>query len=119
MEGSLMQSVLTPEPDLNLSAICHRYTLGEADLMPLPQGKQTVYVQSGVAWISLEGQDFILTSGETTTLWVDKQAALASSLSAEPLLLITVVYPPQPSSLWQRLVWKPWSRSTPPAQLQG
>jgi len=46
-----------------------------------------IKVLSGVAWITVAGQDIILICGKTATLALNKDEALVSAINDAPLIL--------------------------------
>ena len=56
-------------------------------LMRLPRKDQSVEVLLGTAWITMDGEDFILQTGETLQLNSGGDFALVSSLQQKRLVL--------------------------------
>jgi hypothetical protein len=64
-----------------------RFTLQKGEVFRVPSGCKELQVLSGVAWITVAGQDIILTSGETASLESNKGFAILSALGRNPLTL--------------------------------
>lgn len=56
-------------------------------LMRLPRKDQTVEVLMGTAWLTMDGEDYILQAGETLQLTPGGDFALVSSLQQKRLVL--------------------------------
>ena len=62
-----------------------RVTEDEARL--LPQGAHTIRVFSGGAWVSHQGQDFVLREGQILSLRDDDNGAVVTSVGRQPVVL--------------------------------
>lgn len=65
---------------------CH-FTLQNGEVFRLPSPCREIKVLSGVAWITVAGEDIILICGKTATLALNKDEALVSALNDAPLIL--------------------------------
>jgi hypothetical protein len=63
------------------------FTLEKGDVIRVPATYKELRVLSGVAWITVAGQDIILTSGETASLESNTGSAILSALGKLPLTL--------------------------------
>lgn len=63
------------------------FTLEQGEVFRMPTGYQELYVLSGTAWISVNGQDIILLSGDKVSLETNKGSALISALGESSLSL--------------------------------
>jgi hypothetical protein len=63
------------------------YYLSGYKLMRMPRKNQVVEVVMGTAWITMNGEDFILHAGETLQLSESHEFALVSSLQQNRLVL--------------------------------
>lgn len=65
---------------------CH-FTLQKGEVFRLPSACREIQVLSGVAWITVAGEDIILIRGKTATLALNKDEALVSAINDAPLIL--------------------------------
>lgn len=65
---------------------CH-FTLQKGELFRLPSACREIKVLSGVAWITVAGEDIILICGKQVTLALNKDEALVSAINDAPLIL--------------------------------
>ncbi len=63
------------------------FKLCEHEVFRIPSAYREVQVLSGVAWITVAGEDIILTYKEKASLTLNKDEAIVSSLSDVPLIL--------------------------------
>lgn len=63
------------------------FTLRKGEVFRLPLAFREVQVLSGVAWITVAGEDIILTCKEKASLLLNKDEAIISALSDAPLIL--------------------------------
>lgn len=63
------------------------FTICKGKLFRIPSGCRQVQVLSGVAWITVAGEDIILTYKQKASLALNKDEAIVSSLSDVPLIL--------------------------------
>lgn len=70
--------------------IPYHFTLEKGEVFRVPVACRELRVLSGVAWITVAGQDIILTSGETASLGSNKGSAILSALGKVPLSLEVV-----------------------------
>ncbi len=68
-------------------AIHCRFLLYRDEVFRIPQAGHSVQVLSGIAWLTVAGEDIILTSNETVSLLPYQDVALVSALSDKPLIL--------------------------------
>lgn len=64
-----------------------RFTLKKDEIFRLPPGNREFQVLSGVAWVTIDGNDIILHSGEKAELESHKDIAIISALGEIPLIL--------------------------------
>lgn len=69
------------------SAICYRFTLNKGELFRFPSECREVHVLSGVAWLTVGGEDIILTAERKASIPSNKDFALISALGDVPLIL--------------------------------
>ncbi len=69
------------------SVVSHHFTLHQGEVFRFPSACRELYVLSGVAWITVAGEDIILTSNETASLASNKDFAIISALGKVPLIL--------------------------------
>jgi hypothetical protein len=69
------------------SLVPYRFTLKKGEVFRVPSECKELQVLSGVAWITLGGQDIILSSGQTASLESNKGFAILSVLGKAPLTL--------------------------------
>lgn len=67
--------------------IPHNFTLEKGEVFRLPAGVRELYVLSGIAWITVDGTDIILTTGEKASLESTQGSAVISVLGKMPLNL--------------------------------
>lgn len=65
----------------------YRLTLYPGKVFRLPQTGHSVRVLSGIAWLTVAGEDIILASNEAASLLPHQETAVISALSNKPLLL--------------------------------
>lgn len=63
------------------------FTLQKGEVFRLPSACREIKVLSGVAWITVAGEDIILICGKKATLALNKDEALVSALNDAPLIL--------------------------------
>ncbi len=63
------------------------FTLENGEVFQVPSACSEVRVLSGVAWITVAGQDLILTSGEKALVASQKDRAILSGLGNLPLIV--------------------------------
>lgn len=63
------------------------FNLYEHEVFRIPSAYREVQVLSGVAWITVAGEDIILSYKEKASLALNKDEAIVSSLSDIPLIL--------------------------------
>jgi hypothetical protein len=68
-------------------SVPYRLTLYPDEVLRLPQAGYWVRVLSGIAWLTVAGEDIILSANEAASLLPHKDVALVSALSDKPLLL--------------------------------
>jgi len=64
-----------------------RLVLYKGEVYRLPATSQGLRVLSGIAWVTLTGQDIFLEAGEKALFTLRGEIALASALSDVPLVL--------------------------------
>lgn len=64
-----------------------QFTLEKNHVFPIPSAYQELHILSGIAWLTVEGQDIILTTGEKVSLDSYQGLAILSTLSDKPLIL--------------------------------
>lgn len=69
------------------SLVTVQFTLTKGEVFRIPSTCQTVHILSGIAWLTLAGEDIILTAGEKVSLGSNQGMALLSALDEVPLLL--------------------------------
>ncbi len=69
------------------SLVQYKVTLQEGNVLRVPLECREVHILSGVAWITVNGEDIILLSGETASLAPTKGSAVLSVLGNKPLTL--------------------------------
>lgn len=65
----------------------YRLTLYPNEVFRLPQAGHLVRVLSGIAWLTVAGEDIILTSNEAALLLPHQETAVISVLRNKPLIL--------------------------------
>lgn len=65
----------------------YHFTLANGEVFQVPSACSEVRVLSGVAWITVAGQDLILTSGEKALVASKKGGAILSALGNLPLIV--------------------------------
>jgi hypothetical protein len=63
------------------------FTLYKGEVFRIPSTCREVQVLSGVAWITVAGEDIILTYKQKASFALNKDEAVVSSLSDVPLIL--------------------------------
>ncbi len=63
------------------------FTISQGEVFRLTSAGREVQVLSGVAWITVAGEDIILTCAEKASLELNQDFAIVSALSDVPLLL--------------------------------
>ena len=71
----------------NLKSTVRRLTIYKGEVFRLPSVCREIHVLSGVAWITVAGEDIILTSEKKASLASKKDSAIISALGNMPLLL--------------------------------
>jgi hypothetical protein len=64
-----------------------QFTLKKNQVFPIPSAYQELHILSGSAWLTVEGQDIILTTGEKVSLDSHQGLAILSTLGDKPLIL--------------------------------
>lgn len=64
-----------------------QFTLEKSEVFRIPSAYQELHVLSGVAWLTVAGEDITLTAGETATIASGHGVALISALGDAPLIL--------------------------------
>lgn len=64
-----------------------QFTLKKNHVFPIPSAYQELHILSGSAWLTVEGQDIILTTGEKVLLDSYQGLAILSTLGDKPLIL--------------------------------
>jgi hypothetical protein len=62
-----------------------QFTLEKGEVFRVPSVGQELHVLSGIAWVSVAGQDIIVRSGEKTLLDSNQHSAVISPLGNLPL----------------------------------
>jgi hypothetical protein len=83
-----MYLVTTAQPKNNpaSSSPFLRLILYKNEIFHLPQACQEIRVLAGCAWLTLDGQDIILTRGDQLWLAKNRDFALVSALGQNPLI---------------------------------
>ncbi|MBV9385434.1 MAG: hypothetical protein JOZ78_03290 [Chroococcidiopsidaceae cyanobacterium CP_BM_ER_R8_30] len=63
------------------------FTIRQGEVFRLTSADREIQVLSGVAWITVKGEDIILTCAEKASLKLNQDFAIVSALSDVPLLL--------------------------------
>ncbi len=66
---------------------CYRFTLHKGEVFRFPSACRELHVLSGAAWITVGGEDIILTSDKKALLPSNKDFAIISPLGNIPLIL--------------------------------
>ena len=74
-------------PQLNVASLILRLMLYHNEVLRLPGASQGAKVVSGVAWVTVNGRDIFLASGERLWLPSRRDSALISALGYHPLIL--------------------------------
>lgn len=69
------------------SFVSVQYTLEKDKILRVPSACQQLHILSGMAWLTVAGEDIILTPGETVLLDSNQGCAILSVLGEVPLLL--------------------------------
>lgn len=64
-----------------------QYTLETGKLFRVPSVCQQLHVLSGIAWLTVAGEDIILTTGEQILLDSNQGLAILSALGDKPVIL--------------------------------
>lgn len=67
--------------------IPYNFTLEKGEVFRVPAECRELYVRSGIAWITVDGKDIILTTGEKASLESNQGSAVISALGKMPLRL--------------------------------
>jgi hypothetical protein len=59
----------------------------QGDLYRLPEEVAEIHVRSGQAWVTIPGEDIILSTGEFAMFFPGEQDVLVSSLGEKPLVV--------------------------------
>ncbi|MBW4565386.1 MAG: hypothetical protein KME32_30745 [Mojavia pulchra JT2-VF2] len=78
-----LSNILKPRQNVSLPILL---TLNQNQSLRIPQLIDEVQVLSGGAWITVAGQDIILTNQEITSIPQSKDGAIISPISQEPLV---------------------------------
>ena len=74
--------------EANLKSVAsHHLTLHQGEVFRFPSACRELYVLSGVAWITVAGEDIILAPNETASLASNNDFAIISALGNIPLIL--------------------------------
>lgn len=65
---------------------CYRFTLHKGEVFRLPSACRDLHILSGTAWITVAGEDIILTSDKKASL-ASNRGAIISALGNVPLIL--------------------------------
>lgn len=76
-----------PKTQLKAASLMVRVMLRHNEVFRLPADGQELKVMAGVAWVTVQGCDIFLTSGEYLRLPSRREAALISALGRQPLIL--------------------------------
>jgi hypothetical protein len=82
---------------MELSSVSNRlvvtriFTLCKDEVFRIPSTCREVQVLSGVAWITVAGEDIILTYKQKASLVLNKDEPIVSSLSDVPLILAATI----------------------------
>jgi len=68
------------------SPIRYRLILDKSEVFRFPECRE-LHVLSGIAWVTIAGEDIILTSQERASFSLYKDAAIISALGKAPLIL--------------------------------
>ena len=95
-ENILRRVVITqvPQTDSNLAAAMLRLVLYPHELCRLPPKCRGIRVLVGQAWVTLAGEDLVLTPGEKMRFAPTKDFALVSALGNVPLIVEVQDDPP-------------------------
>lgn len=74
-------------PQLNAASLISRLMLCHNEVLRLPAASQGAEVVSGVAWVTVNGRDIFLASGERLWLPSPRDPVLISALGRNPLIL--------------------------------
>ncbi len=69
------------------SLIPKQLTLEKSQVFRVPSACRELHVLSGIAWMTLAGEDLILKAGEKAFFTSDKGSAILSTLGNVPLIL--------------------------------
>jgi hypothetical protein len=69
------------------SQITVQFTLIKGEVFRIPSICKKIHVLSGSAWLTVAGEDIILTAGEKVSLGSNQDIALLSALGEMPLVL--------------------------------
>jgi hypothetical protein len=69
------------------SIIPHQFIFDKGEVFRVPSACKELYVLSGRAWVTHDGKDIILNSGERASLISNKDCTLVSALGKVPLSL--------------------------------
>jgi hypothetical protein len=64
-----------------------QFILEKEQVFPIPSAYQELLILSGIAWLTVAGQDIILTTGEKVSLDSNQGLAILSTLGDKPLIL--------------------------------
>ncbi len=76
-----------PKTFFNSASLVPRLILGKGDVFRLPAISRGIEVVAGVAWITVNGRDIFLVSGERLWLPARGDSILISALGRNPLIL--------------------------------
>jgi len=64
-----------------------QFTLTKGEVFRIPSACQRVHILSGIAWLTVTGEDIIVMAGENVSLGSYQGIAILSALGEVPLLL--------------------------------
>lgn len=82
-----MLTVANHKHHQNISTPMLRLVLYKGEVYRLPATSQGIRVLSGVAWVTVTGEDRFLLSNEQASLRLNNEIALVSALDRTPLVL--------------------------------
>ena len=94
--NTVMHVAITQAPQANskMAAAMLRLVLYPHELCRLPQNSRGIRVLAGQAWVTLAGEDLVLTPGEKMRFAPTKDFALVSALGDVPLIVEIQDEPP-------------------------
>ena len=76
-----------PENRLNTASLMLRLMLRHNEVLRLPAASRGIAVVVGIAWVTVNGRDIFLASGERLWLPSRRDSVLISALGRNPLIL--------------------------------